>query len=139
MPPQDDAARAVLDFASGPAIDAADDISQAFELAGERIAIALTRAAQSGEFSFNSLAETVAQDLARIAITDILISPLQNAIGSLGQSRANQSNRAVASSGNPVIVNMTVNGASDSQSFKRSQGQISSAITRAVISGQRYT
>ena len=113
-------------------MDAAEDIATAFEIAGDRISLALERAARSGEFSFNSLAESVTRDLARLAITELFTNPLQDAISGLG--------KAVAGSvGKPSVnVNMSVSGVSDAQSFTKSQGQISSALARAVTDGQRY-
>ena len=127
-----DAAKALEDFANGPAIDAADDVAKAFEFAGERISLALERAARSGEFSFNSLAESVTRDLASLAITELFTAPLQQAIGGLGKAIS-------GSSAKPAInVNMTVSGVSDAQSFTKSQGQISSTLARAVADGQRY-
>jgi len=128
----DDAARALEDFANGSAIDAADDVAKAFEFAGERISAALERAARSGEFSFNSLAQSVTRDLARLAVTELFTAPLQQAIGGLG--------KAITGSGSKpsVNVNMTVSGVSDAQSFTKSQGQISSTLARAVAEGQRF-
>ena len=128
----DDAAKALEDFANGPAIDAAEDVAKAFEFAGERISLALDRAARSGEFSFNSLAESVTRDLARLAITELFAAPLQQAIGGLGQAISG------ASAKPSVTVNMSVSGVTDAQSFTKSQGQISSAIARAAADGQRY-
>jgi len=124
MTPQDDAANALGDFAN----DAAEETARAFELAGERIASALDKAAKSGELSFNALAESVTRDLARLAINELLIGPLQGAVNSIGKPL----------SGKPLTVNMNINGTTDAQSFKRSQGQISSALARAVASGQKY-
>ena len=128
----EEAARALDNFAEGPALDAAEDIAKAFEIAGDRISLALERAARSGEFSFNSLAESVTRDLARLAITELFTNPLQDAISGFG--------KAVAGSvGKPSVnVNMNVSGVSDAQSFTKSQGQISSALARAVTDGQRY-
>lgn len=126
------AAKALDDFANGPALEAADDVAKAFEFAGERISLALDRAAKSGELSFSAMAETVTRDLARLAITELFTAPLQDAIGGLG--------KAITSSGAKpsVNVNMSVSGVSDAQSFTKSQGQISGAIARAVADGQRY-
>jgi len=132
MNSSDDAAQALQDFANGPAITAADDVAKAFEFAGERISLALERAAKSGELSFSSLAESVARDLARIAITELFTAPLQQAIGGLGQAITG------AASKPSVNVNMSVSGVTDAQSFTKSQGQISGAVARAVADGQRY-
>lgn len=131
----DDAARALQDFAQGPAMDAANTTAQMFEVAGDRIATALERAARSGELSFNALAESVARDLARMAISEIITTPLSNAVGAIGQTSRPVTAQASAS---PVTVNMTVSGVSDAASFARSQGQISATLARAVASGQRY-
>ncbi len=131
MKPETEAARALQDFADGPALDAADDVAKAFEFAGERIAVALERAARSGELSFNSLAESVAKDLARISISDLIFAPLEKAIGNLGQA-----NKSAGKSS--VTVNMNISGAADAGSFKRSQGQVTAGLARAVAAGQRF-
>lgn len=128
----DEAAKALEDFASGPAIDAAEDVAKAFEFAGERISLALERAARSGEFSFNALAQSVAQDVARLAITELFTVPLQQAISGFGTANSGVSPKPA------VNVNMRISGVSDAQSFTKSQSQISSAIARAVADGQRY-
>ena len=128
----DDAAKALDNFANGPAIEAADDVAKAFEFAGERISFALERAARSGEFSFNSLAESISRDLARIAINELFTAPLEQVIGGIGKA-------ITGAAAKPSInVNMSVSGVTDAQSFAKSQGQISSAIARAVADGQRY-
>jgi len=128
----DDAAKALDNFANGPAIEAADDVAKAFEFAGERISLALERAARSGEFSFSSLAESISRDLARIAINELFTAPLEQVIGGIGKAITG------AAAKPSVNVNMSVSGVTDVQSFAKSQGQISSAIARAVADGQRY-
>lgn len=108
---------------------AAEATAKAFERAGERISVALSKAAASGELSFNALAESVTRDLAKLAIEDLLLGPLQSALGGGGAaSKARNSN-----------ITMNVNGVSDARSFQRSQGQISAALARAVNDGQRFT
>ena len=141
MTPTDEAAKVVEDFANGPAMAAADQTAKLFEAAGARIANALEGAARSGELSFNSLAESVARDLASLAISEFITSPLQGAFGALtgqliGGSFANGNGGAQGKP--PVTVNMTVSGVSDPASFSRSQTQISTALARAVTAGQRY-
>ena len=136
MTPTEEAAKAVENFANGPAMAAADQTAKVFEAAGARIADALEGAARSGELSFNSLAESVARDLARLAVSDLISSPLQSALGSItghliGGGEGGQSKP-------PVTVNMTVSGVSDPASFSRSQNQISTSLARAVSAGQRY-
>jgi len=136
-----DAADALQDFADGAAIDAAEDMAKAFELAGDRISSALDRAAKSGEFSFSNLAQSITRDLAGLAITELFTNPLQQAIGGLTQS-VGQSLGSSLTGGfqkPAVTVNMTVSGVSNPDNFKKSQGQISSQLARAVADGQRFT
>lgn len=135
MTPTEEAAKAVEDFANGPAFAAAEQTAKVFEAAGERIADALEAAARSGELSFNSLVESAARDLASLAISELITSPLQSAIGAIGSSLIGG---GATSSRPPVTVNMTVSGVSDPASFARSQNQISTTLARAVSSGQRY-
>lgn len=126
---------ALTDFAQGPASQAAENAAQAFELAGNRIANALERAALSGEFSFNRLAASITSDLASLAIQELLLDPLQAALGGsggLGSSSAGQSL-------NPVSVVMNISGVNDASSFQKSQGQISASLARAVAQGQKFT
>ena len=133
----DDAAQALQNFADGDAIESAENIARAFELAGERISSSLERAAKSGEFSFNTLAESITRDLAKFAVTELFTNPLEQAIGGLGKSLG-----ASLSGGfqKPAVnVNMTVSGVSNPDSFKKSQGQISAQLARAVADGQRFT
>lgn len=134
----DDAAQAVADFANGPAMAAADQTAKLFEAAGDRIASALDDAARSGELSFNSLAESVARDLARLAVSELISSPLQGALGSIGNAFLGGSVQGGGQAKPPVTVNMTVSGVTDAGSFSRSQNQISSTLARAVSAGQRY-
>lgn len=124
MRPEDDAAKALEDFANGPAMDAAEDTARAFELAGDRIAKALEQAARSGELSFSGLAERITQDLARLAINELFDAVT---------TPKNQSRLPA-----PTTINMTVNGVTDAPSFQRSTGQVSAMLARAVADGQRY-
>ena len=130
---EDKAANALEDFADGPAIDLADNMAKAFELAGTRISKALTNAAQSGELSFSSLAESVTRDLAGLAISELITSPLQQAIGGLGDAILGGGQKS------SVNVNMNLSGVTSADSFARSQNQISASLARAVSDGQRFT
>lgn len=133
----DDAAQALQNFADGDAVESAENIAKAFELAGERISSSLERAAKSGEFSFNTLAESITRDLAKLTVTELFTNPLEQAIGGLSKSLG-----ASLTGGfqKPAVnVNMTVSGVSNSDSFKKSQGQISAQLARAVADGQRFT
>ena len=104
-------------------------IADVFEAAGERIASALERAARSGELSFNRMAESILQDLARTAIQDLVIDPLTDAVRGLGGG---------SGAGGAVTVNMNVTGATDAASFSKSSGQIAAGLARQVARGQRY-
>ena len=137
-----DAADALQDFADGSGITAAEDMARAFEIAGERISSALERAAQTGEFSFSAMAESIARDLARLAITQLVTNPLEQALGGVTQSLTRSLGQSL---GQPlgskpgVTVNMSIPGISDAEGFKKSQGQISAQLARAVADGQRFT
>ena len=102
MNTQNDAAEALETFASGPAMKAADDTARAFEAAGERIAKALEGAARSGEFSFESMAENVAQSLARLAINELLVNPLQDLVAGIGQNALGSASKSLTVNMNPV-------------------------------------
>ena len=131
----EDSARALQALAEGSAVNAADDLARAFEAAGDRISSALERAARSGEFSFNDLASSVAQDLTRLAFDEIT-GPITNALtGALGGALGGLSG---GSSNRNTTVNLNVSGMNNTQGLQRSQGQISAAVARAVASGQRY-
>lgn len=125
------AADALEQFAVQDAKGQADDMARAFEQAGERIASALTRAASQGELSFEAMAESVAQSLARLAINELLISPLENLVAGIGKSVGGQN-------ASNVTVNMNVTGAPDGKAFAASAGQISARLARAVADGQGY-
>jgi len=87
-------------------------------------------------------AESVARDLARLAVSELITSPLQGVLGAAGNSLGGQIAASWGAGGQtkpPVTVNMTVSGVTDASSFTRSQNQISSTLARAVSAGQRYT
>lgn len=131
----DNAAEALENFATGAAQDAADGLARAFEVAGDRIATSLEGAARRGEFSFNNLASSIAQDLTRLAVDQLISGPITNllggALGGLGGGGGSSSTRN-------TTVNLNVSGMNNSQGLQQSQGQISAAVARAVASGQRY-
>ncbi|MEE9272466.1 MAG: phage tail tape measure C-terminal domain-containing protein [Robiginitomaculum sp.] len=135
------AAKALINFADGPARTAADSLAGIFEQAGERIAKALEKAAVSGEFSLRNLAQSIAQDFAKNAIEDLLIAPLQSALGgtvggAMGGS-AHGGKFSSALNSQPINIVMNVSGATDAKSFQKSQGQISASLARAVSQGQK--
>lgn len=136
-----DVADALQDFADGSGIAAAEDMAKAFELAGDRISSALERAAQTGEFSFSAMAESITRDLAKLAINQLVTNPLEQALGGITQSLSRSLGQSLSPSFQKpgITVNMSLSGISDAESFKKSQGQISAQLARAVADGQRFT
>jgi len=133
MNPINDAADALDDFASGPGADAANALADVFEQAGSRIAGSLERAAQSGELSFNSLAESVLSDLARIAVNELITAPLQAGLSSLTSSIAG----TTSSKSSPVTVNLNmVQPAGKTTADQASGAQIASQVAQAVARAQ---
>lgn len=124
------AAQALETFDASPAIQDANAMADAFDVAGVRIAQSLEQAAKRGELSFNSLAESVLSDLARLAISDIVETPLNALVESLGRSLG-----GVGGAGS-MTVNLNLSGAADAEAFRRSEGQIAGSLARAVSLGQ---
>ncbi len=125
------AAAALSKFADGPAKEAADNAAKAFELAGDRIAKSLERAALSGEFSFRDMAAAITRDLAGLALQELVLGPLE---ATLGGSASPQPQGGA----NPINVVMNISGINDASGFQKSQGQISASLARAVAQGQKF-
>ncbi|WP_416878661.1 phage tail tape measure C-terminal domain-containing protein [Litorimonas sp.] len=134
MTETDRAARAVSDFDIEGAADAANDMAQAFEKAGDRISNALERAARKGEFSFSNLAESITRDLARLAVTELISDPLQSVFNSAIQSISGQGSSAKPS---PINVTMNVSGVSSPSEFKKSETQLAAGLSRALNQGRK--
>lgn len=133
MTPIDEAANALESFATGPGGDAANALADVFEQAGERIAGSLERAAQSGELSFNALAESVLSDLARITVSELITAPLQAGLSSLTSSISG----AVTGKSAPVTVNLNMTQASGKTDGPQPSGaQIASQVAQAVARAQ---
>lgn len=132
------AAKSLDDFAQGSAQQSAEDIAKYFELAGDRMAMALANAAKSGELSMRDMVSSIAQDLARLAIQDLLIKPLEGALG-LGGGAGSNLQDTLNQNSNPVNVVMNISGVNDANGFQKSQGQISASLARAVAQGRKYT
>ena len=137
-------AGALENFAANGGVQGAENIAQAFEQAGDRIAGALTRAARTGELSFNNLAESVARDLARLAVDQFISGPLEQLVGGIGGALSGAiggalgggSGGALGGGNRPsVTVNMNVNGGASS-GLQSSQGQMASKLAQAVQRGQ---
>lgn len=125
-------------FAQGPAKRAAESVGVSFERAGERIARALGSAAVDGEASFKRLAKVVLEELAKIALNQVLGGKAGGdtttnskglAFNALGAPLANTAAGAVA-------VHFHVSGG-DVGAVAKHQGQIAATIARAVAYGRR--
>jgi hypothetical protein len=132
------AAGALQAFARGPAQQAADSVSRSFERAGDRIARALGQAALSGEGAFRRLAQTLLEELARVAMDRVfaVARPAQSAPGAKAPApgaRAGADKIAAA----PVAVHVHLGAGADPAAILRHQGQIAAAVARAVAYGRR--
>ncbi len=161
-----EAERALSGLASGPARGAADELAQAFDRTGARIAASLSRAARTGELSFRQLARTAVQELAKLAINSVFDGGLGRSLGGALQKLpffgARAAGGGVAPGGaflvgergpelftpnaagaiSPIgaggmVINLNFSGPADAQSFRRDQGQIAAALARAVAYGRR--
>jgi phage-related minor tail protein len=153
-----EASAALKAFAAGPAADAADDVSAAFERAGARIADALGRAAGGGEASFKQLTKTILEEFAKIAIERFVTQsgglPFFGARAAGGAVNAGgaylvgergpelfaprQSGEIVGGPGaGAVTVNFHLSAGADANAIARHQGQIAASIARAVAYGRR--
>ena len=133
MNPIDEAADALEGFANGPGAEAANALADVFEQAGERIAGSLERAAQSGELSFNALAESVLSDLARIAVNELITVPLQAGVSALASSNTGTASSKSA----PVTVNLNMTQPSGKATGPEASGaQIASQVVQAVARAQ---
>lgn len=149
-------------LADGPAARAAASIETAFERAGRSIEIALTRAARTGEFSFKALAESVASSLASLAIDRVFDRVASSSalsslpffggradggvvvpggaylVGERGPEVFTPSAAGtVGAPGAGVTVNIHVAAGGDIDAVRRSQGQISTMVARAVARGRK--
>lgn len=161
-----EAEQALAGLANGPARAAADELAQAFDRSGARIAASLTRAARTGEASFRQLARTALQELAKLAVDSLFSGGLGKTLGGALQKLpffgARAAGGAVAPGGaflvgergpelftpnaagavsplgnGPMVINLNFSGPADAQSFRRDQGQIAAALARAVAYGRR--
>lgn len=130
----DDAAQALDAFAKGAGADAASALADVFDIAGNRIAESLERAAQMGALSFDDLAESILSDFARLAISELVTAPLEGVVSALTSSI---SGGATASKSSPVTVNLNM-AAEVGKSFapQPSSAQIATQVARAVARAQ---
>jgi phage-related minor tail protein len=140
-------------------------IEQAFSTAADSIERDLSRAARSGELSLKSLARSIVNDLRRVLIDTLVRKPLESLLtdalaGVFGGGRAHGgfaargssflvgergpeiftpsvSGRIGRAAPAPLTVNISVQGAADPQSFRRSETQIAAGMARALARAQR--
>lgn len=161
----DDAQNSLLEFANGPATNAATIISTSFNKAGKDIASSLSQAARSGEFSIKSLVSTIVRDLQNIALKQFVTKPIENALGQLFSTIPQYGARASGGpvnvggaylvgengpeyfvphtsgaienfSSSPININIHMAQGSQLSDVKRSASQISIALARAVERGR---
>jgi hypothetical protein len=114
-------------FASGPARQAADALSDCFGGAATKIASDLERAAKSGEVSFKRLAKTALEELARIALDDVLKKT----------DTSDKRGGAFQTAASALTVNFHLGAGADSESIRRNQAQIAAQVARAAAYGRR--
>lgn len=135
MNPTDSAANALDNFANGVGADAANGLADVFEQAGDRIANSLERAARSGELSFNSLADSIANDFARLTVDQLITAPLESLVGSLTSSLSG----AISGGISPVTVNLSMPQNAGSSGPQASGAQIAARVAQAVGKAQNRT
>ncbi|WP_421792255.1 phage tail tape measure C-terminal domain-containing protein [Hyphobacterium sp.] len=156
------AGNALLRLAEGPAQQAADVMSEAFDRAGNRIESALSRAARSGEFSFSAMADAILRDLSRLATERFIQAPIDSLLGQIGSQLPFLGARAeggpVQSGGaylvgergpelfvpgttgqigttNPINISIRFEGSAKPSQLRQTETQIATALARAVRKG----
>lgn len=157
------AGEALSALAHGPAGAAADAISAAFDRAGASIEGALSRAARSGELSFSAMADAILRDLQRLAIDRFVTRPVDDLLSALFAGLPFFGARADGGPVNPggaylvgergpelfrphaagevssmpgaVTVHVHLPPGAEAGAIRRSEGQISAALARAVRKG----
>lgn len=132
------ASAALSAFAEGPAKRAADSVGLSFERAGQRIARALGSAASDGEVSFKRLAKVVLEELAKIALNQVLGGKAERAAPPSEKGGAFNALGAplTSAAAGAVAVHFHLSGG-DVGAVAKHQGQIAATIARAVAYGRR--
>lgn len=161
-----EAGKQLQELAQGPAQQAAEQIEELFSRAGNHIGREMETAAASGSISFQRMVESILKDLARIAIKQVVGGALSNVLGAaisgnFGGARADGGpvlgggaylvgergpevfRPATTGSIEPVndsaaiTVNFHLGAGANVDDFRRSEGQISTMLSRAVAQGRR--
>ena len=111
---------ALTALAEGPGVAAAEALEAAFGRAGTQIEAVLGQAARSGELDFERMAESILQDLARVAA---------EAVVALGQG---------GNGGQAVSLNMNFAPGTDERGAMQSRGAVAATLARLVSGGGRF-
>ena len=111
---------ALTALAEGPGVAAAEALEAAFGRAGTQIEAVLGQAARSGELDFERMAESILQDLARVAA---------EAVVALGQG---------GKGGQAVSLNMNFAPGTDERGAMQSRGAVAATLARLVSGGGRF-
>jgi len=85
-PGLDKAAAALTEFANGPVTRATNTIEAAVTKSFDAVARTIARAAASGKLSIDQLVSAVLADFERIAVSQFIVKPIENLVGSLANS-----------------------------------------------------
>jgi phage-related minor tail protein len=156
------ASAALEALANGPAQQAADAMTAAFDRAGRSIETALTRAARTGELNFSAMADAILRDLSRIATERFVTGPIEGFVHQIANNLPFFGARAeggpvqpggaylvgergpeiftptgAGQVGSPAPLNVTINlhGQTSADTVRRSETQIATALARAVRKG----
>lgn len=160
------AATSLRNFATGEGQQAADLLAQSFERAGHKIANSLALAAKSGQISIKGLAQSILRDLSNIGFEKFVSKPLDGFVNAIMSNITQFGARASGGpvnqggaylvgengpelfvprtggvienqfGGAPINIHINMNNNSQLSDVKRSAGQISAALARAVQKGR---
>lgn len=152
-----EAQAALRAFVQGPVRESTREIGDAFDKAGARIVRAMARAGGDGAMSMKQLAKIVLEELAKIALGNLLGQSGQSApffgaraaggsvtrggaylVGERGPELFTPaSSGTILPAGGAVQVHFHLGAGADAASIARHQGQIAAQIARAVAYGRR--
>lgn len=140
-------------------------IEDAFSGAARAIERDLSRAARSGSLSMKSLAQSILNDLKRVAIDSFIRKPIENLLfsalsGAFGGGRAGggvalpgqsylvgergpelftpmSAGRVGANGAAPINVQITLTGVTSPENFRASETQIAASLARVIARGAR--
>ncbi len=161
-----EAGQQLQEFVQGPAQQAAEQLEKVFARAGSRIGVEMGNAARTGSFSFSKMVESILKDMARLAVKQTIgavVSSVLNNFNTGSFSGARAEGGPVLGggsylvgergpeiftptsagtiepplSGGPITVNFHLGPGVNVDEFRRSQGQISTMLSRAVEQGRK--